>query len=116
MADYKQFSQTYYEKANEEVAFRDYAAFRYGTVAQDPAAVSRINDLRKNLDPILVDIVDGGIEAAIMEAEAAVERTARSTISENSTTTEHRSIPSTACRSRACPGPQPLIRFDEVSG
>ena len=80
MADHKQFSQTYYDKADEAVAFQDYAPFRYGRVAQDPAAISRIDALRKTLDPILVDIVDGGIEAAIMEAEAAVERTARSTI------------------------------------
>ena len=80
MADQQQFSHTYYDKADEAVAFQDYAPFRYGRVAQDPDAISRIHALRKNLDPILVDIVDGGIEAAIMEAEAAVERTARSTI------------------------------------
>ena len=76
MVDHKQFSQTYYDKANEDVAFQDYAPFRYGQVARDPDAISRIDALRKDLDPILVDIVDGGIEAAIMEAEAAVERTA----------------------------------------
>ncbi|NNL86155.1 MAG: hypothetical protein HKP27_10905, partial [Myxococcales bacterium] len=46
----------------------------------DPADVERIQKMRTGLDPILVDIVDGGIEAAVMEAEAAVERTARSTI------------------------------------
>ena len=80
MADEKQFSQTYYDKANEEEAFKDYAPFRYGKVEQDPTVAARVEALRKDLDPILVDIVDGGIEAAIMEAEAAVERTARSTI------------------------------------
>jgi len=80
MSTTKRFSQTYYEKANEEEAFKDYAPFRYGQVQLDPAAEERIQALRRELDPILVDIVDGGIEAAIVEAEAAVERTARSTI------------------------------------
>lgn len=46
----------------------------------DVADRERIEKMRTGLDPILVDIVDGGIEAAVMEAEAAVERTARSTI------------------------------------
>jgi N-methylhydantoinase B len=76
----KEFSPSYYEKEDEAVAFADYAQFRYGTVAADPADVERIRQSRVGLDPILVDIVDGGIEAAVMEAEAAVERTARSTI------------------------------------
>ncbi|HCU89797.1 MAG TPA: 5-oxoprolinase, partial [Gammaproteobacteria bacterium] len=49
-------------------------------VEHDPAYLERIAKARVALDPILVDIVDGGIEAAVMEAEAAVERTARSTI------------------------------------
>ncbi|MGE4616480.1 MAG: hydantoinase B/oxoprolinase family protein [Gammaproteobacteria bacterium] len=76
----KEFSPSYYEKENEEVAFADYAPFRYGTIEPDPIDVERIREARVDLDPILVDIVDGGIEAAVMEAEAAVERTARSTI------------------------------------
>lgn len=74
------FPPSYYAKRDEESAFRDYAEFRYGRVPQDPATVARVAKLREGLDPILVDIVDGGIEAAVMEAEAAVERTARSTI------------------------------------
>ena len=74
------FPQSYIDKENEDAAFADYAPFRYGLVEQDETYVKRINDIRKILDPILVDIVDGGIEAAVMEAEAAVERTARSTI------------------------------------
>ena len=74
------FPQSYIDKENEDAAFADYAPFRYGLVEQDETYVNRINDIRKILDPILVDIVDGGIEAAVMEAEAAVERTARSTI------------------------------------
>ncbi len=77
MTGEQDFSQTYYDKADEETAFRDYAPFRYGKVDRDPAYRARINAIRENLDPILVDIVDGGIEAAVMEAEAAVERTAR---------------------------------------
>ena len=80
MSTSQQFPPTYYEKANEEEAFQDYAPFRYGQIPQDTAAMERITQLRQGLDPILVDIVDGGIEAAITEAEAAVERTARSTI------------------------------------
>jgi N-methylhydantoinase B len=80
MAGTQDFSQTYYDKADEETAFRDYAPFRYGKVDSDPAYRARISTARRDLDPVLVDIVDGGIEAAVMEAEAAVERTARSTI------------------------------------
>lgn len=80
MTGAQDFSQTYYDKADEETAFRDYAPFRYGKVDSDPAYLARISAARQDLDPILVDIVDGGIEAAVMEAEAAVERTARSTI------------------------------------
>ena len=75
-----EFSKTYFEKADEEKAFKDYADFRYGKVKLEPADEQRIRELRKDLDPILVDIVDGGIEASIVEAEAAVERAARSTI------------------------------------
>ena len=80
MPDRKPFAQSYYDKADEARAFADYARFRFGEVARDPALAARVDALRPTLDPILVDIVDGGIEAAIMEAEAAVERTARSTI------------------------------------
>ncbi|MEQ9061960.1 MAG: hydantoinase B/oxoprolinase family protein [Gammaproteobacteria bacterium] len=74
------FSRSYHAKADEDVAFAEYAPFRYGRVAPDPDYQARIARARVDLDPILVDIVDGGIEAAVMEAEAAVERTARSTI------------------------------------
>lgn len=80
MTGAQEFSQTYYDKADEQTAFADYANYRYGTVERDPAYRDRTDRARKDLDPILVDIVDGGIEAAVMEAEAAVERTARSTI------------------------------------
>lgn len=76
----KHFPQSYYDKANEEEAFKDYAQFRYGIVPRDAAHDAHLSALRRELDPILVDIVDGGIEAAVVEAEAAVERTARSTI------------------------------------
>ena len=80
MSGKKTFSETYYAKEDEEKAFSDYAPYRYGEVKIDPTDEKRIKKTRENLDPILVDIVDGGIEAAVMEAEAAVERTARSTI------------------------------------
>jgi N-methylhydantoinase B len=40
----------------------------------------RIDKLRGELDTLTVDVVEWGLEAAIEEAEAAVERTARSTI------------------------------------
>ena len=80
MSAAKEFPPSYYEKEDEAVAFKDYARYRYGTVEPDPADVERVRKTRADLDPILVDIVDGGIEAAVMESEAAVERTARSTI------------------------------------
>lgn len=80
MSTDRPFSDTYYAKQDEDTAFADYAPFRYGQVPMDPAHEARITAKRRDLDPILVDIVDGGIEAAVMEAEAAVERTARSTI------------------------------------
>lgn len=80
MSEAKPFPASYHAKADEEIAFRDYAPFRYGEVELEPADRERIVKMRSGLDPILVDIVDGGIEAAVMEAEAAVERTARSTI------------------------------------
>ena len=80
MSNKKTFSETYYAKEDEKKAFSDYAPYRYGEVEIDPTDERRIRKTRENLDPILVDIVDGGIEAAVMEAEAAVERTARSTI------------------------------------
>lgn len=80
MTGAQEFSQTYHDKADEQTAFADYAEYRYGKVERDPTYLDRINRARRGLDPILVDIVDGGIEAAVMESEAAVERTARSTI------------------------------------
>jgi len=80
MSAHERFSQTYYDKANEDEIFKEYAPFRYGVVSRDPVHEAHLRTLRQGLDPILVDIVDGGIEAAVVEAEAAVERTARSTI------------------------------------
>ena len=80
MSAEKEFSASYYEKENEEIAFAGYARYRYGEVDPNPIDLERIRKTRNDLDPILVDIVDGGIEAAVMESEAAVERTARSTI------------------------------------
>ena len=36
MSAEKEFSTSYYEKENEEVAFADYARYRYGEVEPDP--------------------------------------------------------------------------------
>src|SRR5260370_12097913 len=80
MTEKKRLSQVCCDKANEQEAFREYAPFRYGRVALESEARARIDALRGRLDPIFVDIVDGGVEAAAVEAEAAVERAARSTI------------------------------------
>lgn len=63
-----------------EEEFKDYAPFRKYIVERTAEEVERIEKVRQGLDPVLIDIVDGGMEAAIVEAEAAVERTARSTI------------------------------------
>lgn len=40
----------------------------------------RIEAAKAKLDPILLEVIEGGLEAAIREAEAAVERTARSSV------------------------------------
>ena len=64
--------QSYYDKADEIEAFKDYAQFRYGIVPRDAVHDAHLTALRRELDPILVDIVDGGMEAAVVEAEAAV--------------------------------------------
>ena len=40
----------------------------------------RINAAKDKIDPITLDVIEGALEAAISEAEAAVERSARSTI------------------------------------
>ncbi|MCY4086948.1 MAG: hydantoinase B/oxoprolinase family protein [Actinomycetia bacterium] len=42
--------------------------------------LERIARARERLDPITVDVVEGALESAIAEAEAGVERTARSTL------------------------------------
>ena len=46
----------------------------------DDAEWPRINAVRESLDSITVDVIEWALEAAIEEAEAAVERTSRSTI------------------------------------
>jgi hypothetical protein len=111
MSDERKMSQTYYDKADEARAFADYAPFRYGQVAMDPEAARRIKELRASLDPILVDIVDGGVDAAIVEAEAAVERAARSTIVREQQTIARRSNLPIAYRSRECHGRPLPIRY-----
>ena len=40
----------------------------------------RIEAAKQRIDPILLEVIEGGLEASIREAEAAVERTARSSV------------------------------------
>ena len=62
MSSAAEFSQTYYDKADEETAFADYAPFRYGQVERDPAYLDRSQDLRPELDPILVGLEERRVE------------------------------------------------------
>jgi N-methylhydantoinase B len=54
--------------------------FRFKTWPRPDADWERIERNKAQLDPITIDVVEGALESAIEEAEAAVERTARSTI------------------------------------
>jgi N-methylhydantoinase B len=59
----------------------DYDPFRKVVFDREGDPVwPRIQELSKKLDTLTADVVEWGLEAAIEEAEAAVERTARSTI------------------------------------
>lgn len=57
-----------------------YQAFRVQTWPRPDEDWARIAADKQRLDPITVDVVEGALEAAIVEGEAAVERTSRSTI------------------------------------
>ena len=50
------------------------------TFPRSSADWERINAAKERIDPITLDVIEGALEAAISEAEAAVERSARSTI------------------------------------
>ena len=58
-----------------------YDPFRKVVFNRDDDSIwPRIDSRRKELDTLTVDVIEWGLEAAIEEAEAAVERTAHSTI------------------------------------
>jgi N-methylhydantoinase B len=57
-----------------------YEPFRKVTFPRDDPDWSRVKALAETLDGLTVDVIEWALEAAIEEAEAAVERTARSTI------------------------------------
>ena len=57
-----------------------YEPFRMRDFPRDDADWKRVQAIKGGLDVLTVDVIEWGIEAAIEEAEAAVERTARSTI------------------------------------
>src|SRR5579884_138053 len=57
-----------------------YAVWRERTWPRTEEDWKRIERAKADLDPITVDVVEGTLEAAIVEGEAAVERTSRSTI------------------------------------
>jgi N-methylhydantoinase B len=57
-----------------------YQQFRVRTWPRPAEETERIDGIKATLDPITVDVVEGGLEAAVDEGEAVVERTSRSTI------------------------------------
>jgi N-methylhydantoinase B len=58
----------------------EYAPWREQTWPRPDEDWARIERDKATLDPITLDVVEGTLEAAIVEGEAAVERTSRSTI------------------------------------
>ena len=58
----------------------EYAVWRQQSWPRPQEDWDRIERDKAKLDPITVDVVEGALEAAITEGEAAVERTSRSTI------------------------------------
>src|SRR5579862_6203260 len=54
--------------------------FRFQEFPRTREELERIATTKELIDTITLDVVEGGLEAAIDEGEAAVERTARSTI------------------------------------
>src|SRR3569833_3464144 len=55
----------------------EFQAFRQRTWPRPADEVARIAAVKASLDPITVDVVEGGLESAIEEGEAVVERTSR---------------------------------------
>jgi len=57
-----------------------YEPFRTMTFPRNDEEAQQIETAKRAIDPITLDVLEGALEAAIAEAEAAVERSARSTI------------------------------------
>lgn len=57
-----------------------YWPFRFRSWPRSNTEWRRIEADKQRLDPILLEVIEGGLESAIREAEAAVERTARSSV------------------------------------
>ncbi len=58
----------------------EFAPFRTMSFPRSQEEWDRIEAAKKEIDPITLEVMEGALEAAISEAEAAVERSARSTI------------------------------------
>ena len=58
----------------------DYAPHRMSSFSRDDADWPRIEALKSDLDSVTLDVIEWALEAAISEGEAAIERTAVSTI------------------------------------
>ena len=58
----------------------DFVPFRPRTWPLTDADRERIERTKAELDPVTLDVIEGALESAVDEAEAAIERTARSTI------------------------------------
>jgi len=58
----------------------EFAPFRTMSFPRSADDWRRIDAAKSSIDPITLDVIEGALEAAISEAEAAVERSARSTI------------------------------------
>lgn len=67
---------------HDEAVFQTSAfePFRTMSFPRSEAEIKELEELKRSLDPITLDVLEGALEAAIVEAEAAVERSARSTI------------------------------------
>lgn len=68
------FDESHYRDSGE------FGAFRFRTWPRSEEEWELIEANKAKLDPILLEVIEGGLEAAIREAEAAVERTARSSV------------------------------------
>jgi N-methylhydantoinase B len=66
----------------DEAAYQtpEYEPFRTMHFPRSEEDIQKIAAAKRSLDPITLDVLEGALEAAIAEAEAAVERSARSTI------------------------------------